>query len=391
MPFGERIDHKANNVTYVATPNALHSIPSDAAAVTTVSDLTEAPRIVRHYADRFGPPRHIVSRAEYDLLPAAELRLEFGIEGDLPETLYRFRDKASMGRTLAEAGVPVLALAETDDITDVRTFAEVHGYPVIVKPRLGATSRDIVLVRAPHELTLVPDLSAEPFLVQAYCPDSIGHADGIWTGDELGAWRASQYIGTCLTFASGGQILGSVELDDDEILSRIADLATTVCQVLSAGMPRVFHLEFFLGTENDGSPRVQFLEVAARPGGTEIGQIWRDIHGYDLLGASLDMQLLRPIRPHTFAANTVGGFLIVRPPIAPPCMVTSTQLDRTSSIDACLYDSDLPAVGSIVVESIGYTNVGAVFRYRGASNEQVWQAISDTLAGFRMDCLAVVD
>ncbi|WP_063046472.1 ATP-grasp domain-containing protein [Nocardia pseudovaccinii] len=386
VPYLERIDHNADVVTYICAKDLIDGIPRHAAAaVELLEDMANAPDAVRALAARFGTPDRIVALHEFDLLTAAQLRREFGIAGDSPDYVLPFRDKLVMGATVATAGVPTPAFTHVGDVESIMDFAAVHGFPLIVKPRLGAGSKDVIRLNSIDDCAALPDLSAEPFLVQRFCPDEVGAVDGVWTGSELGPWRASQYLGNCLEFANGGTTLGYVELDDPELLEPLAGFAAAVLTALSADVPTVFHLEFFLGRDG-AAPRIQFLEVAARATGGETTHMWREVHDYDLLGAAVDIQLGRIPDADPLSDESVVGELLIHPLVTPPCTVVDVQLHVPQQ--HAPYHVSVPQPGTTITQTFGYADIGAAFRFRGNSTVEVIDSLRRTAAGFRMDCVA---
>ena len=382
-PYLERIDHSANTVTYVCAAQVLHRIPRHAAAEVVVFDGAEpVDDAVRGLAGRHGVPDRIIAISETDQLTAAQLRSEFGIAGDPPEHALPFRDKLVMYERTAAAGIAVPAFADAPDHAAISAFTRRHGFPALVKPRLGAASRDIVTLWSAADLTDLPDLRAEPFLVQRFCPDETGSVDGVWTGTELGPWRGSRYFHNCLDFATGENSWGTVEIDDPAFGEQLASFASAVLTALSKGVATVFHLELFLGTAD--APRLQLLEIAGRMPGAEATHLWREVHGYDLVGAALDIQMGRDPDARPLRDGQVAGQLLVRPPIPPPCVVTATRLEVTPGYAP--YHRAIPAVGQAITEADGYVGIGASFRFRAGTSRAVTEAIGHTLAGFRMDC-----
>ncbi|MEU7769689.1 hypothetical protein AB0B25_32200, partial [Nocardia sp. NPDC049190] len=193
---------------------------------------------------------------------------------------------------------------------------------MIVKPRLGLASRGVIQLNSSFDAAQLVESAAEPRLVQQFCPDDILHIDGLWTGAELRPWRASRYLTKCADFDRAG-VLSSVEIDDRDLLAHLEVFTGTVCAELSGADPLVFHLEVFLGRERDGVPRIQFLEIGARPGGSEIPFLWREVHGYDLMAAAADIQLGRRPRSDPLPSSRVAGWLLVKPSIPLPCTVTA--------------------------------------------------------------------
>lgn len=384
VPYFDCIDHSANVVTYVCAEQVLDRIPAYAAAeVLTSSSADDVASSVRDLASRHGVPHRIVAISEFDLLVAAQLREEFDIAGDRLDHVRAFRDKLLMCAKVAAAGVSLPAFADAPDRNAVLEFAAQHGVPLVVKPRYGATSRDVVVLTSVEELSLLPDLDAEPFLVQRFCPGETGSIDGVWTGTDLGPWRGTRYFHNCLDFENGENSWGTVDIDDVVLNESLADFARSVLSALSEGVPTVFHLELFHGPS--GVPQLQFLEVAGRIPGAEFTHLWREVYHYDLVAAAVDIQMGRKPLPGPLPSGQRAGQLLVRPPVAPPCVVTAVFFAVAPAYSP--YYSLVPQAGEVIREASGYVGVGASFRFRASSSAQVAAALLHTLAGFHMECV----
>ncbi|MER5768955.1 ATP-grasp domain-containing protein [Streptomyces sp. NPDC001985] len=386
--YEEYLDHRAHRVTYVTTELGLASVPPGAAAARVVpatDDLGAVWSAVSALCADFGAPRRVLALNEGDLDTAATVRERLGCPGQTPGELARFRDKLTMNLTVAGAGVPVPRFADAPDESAVREFAGRHGWPVVVKPRRGTASRGVVRLDSPAGLTALRGLPPEPRLVQRFSPDEIFHVDGLWTGDRLGPWRASRYVNTCVDFTRG-EALGSVEVDDPEVLGPLTGFLTRVAGALSTE-PWVFHLEAFVRTPREGgAPEFRFLEAGYRVGGAEIPFVWREVHGIDLMRAAADVQLgRRPDLPVPARWRT-GGWLLVPSPVPAPCRVTAWDLPEPPGPEDGPYASVIPAVGQVVPRVGGYEHVGARFRFRGASSGDVEKAVVRTAARFRLEC-----
>ncbi|QNP68699.1 biotin carboxylase [Streptomyces roseirectus] len=383
--YEDYLDHRAHRVTYVTTPLGLPSVPGGAADVRVVP-ATDDPHAVwdavGELGARFGTPERVVALNEGDLDTAALVRERLGCAGQRPDELARFRDKLVMNRVVRDGGLPLPAFADAPDEAAVLAFAEREGWPVVVKPRRGTASRGVVRLDGPADLPLLHTLPPEPRLVQRYCPDAIVHIDGLWTGTALGPWRASRYVNTCVDFAEG-VTLGSVEIDDGELLAALGEFTARAAGALS-DEPWVFHMEAFVGTASDGSPEIRFLEAGYRAGGAEIPFVWREVHGIDLMRAAMDVQLgRRPALPVPEEWRT-AGWLLVPSPVPAPCRVTS--FEPPSPQDGP-YASVIPAVGQVIPRAGGYEHIGARFRFRGATSADVEKAVLRTAARFRMECV----
>jgi hypothetical protein len=300
----------------------------------------------------------------------------------MPRDLTAFRDKYVMSRAVQQAGLPVPAFAAAPDPDAVREFARAHGWPVIVKPRVGSSSAGVVKLDSPADLVEV-DFGAQALLVQEFRPEQIHHVDGVFDGMNVLTFRASYYLNTCLGFRTG-DYLGSVEVDDPEVNAAIGAATQAYMAVLTSS-PTVFHLEMFVGRDDSGTPRCQFLEVGARTGGAEIPFVWREIHGYDLMAAACRIQLSQtvPPVPPARADDQVGGWLLVPAPATRPCRITvaTPMVGREPGpyAEALLQPGDvLPAADAY------YEHVGGRFRFRGPTTAAVEVAIIATARDFEV-------
>ncbi|WP_438306839.1 ATP-grasp domain-containing protein (plasmid) [Streptomyces sp. HUAS TT11] len=391
--YAAYLDHRVHDVTYVTTSQGAASLPAEAAAVSLVSSTEDGKEVrtaVSALVGRFGRPTRIVALHEVDLDIAAELRGELGIPGERLAELRPFRDKLAMSRRLVEAGVPTPATEPAPDHAAVHAFADRYGWPVLVKPVRGTASAGVTPIDSPEQLAAYDFQPDVPMLVQPYLPHEILHVDGIATGSGLGAWRASRYLSTCLDYTSG-TALGSVELDDPGLLRVIEEFTTRVVTAFSE-RPWVFHIELFLSSA-DGVPRLQVLEVGARPGGAEVPFVWQEVHGVDLMAAAFAVQTGRPLPPEAVAPPSAsgaerGGWLLVPTPAARPCRVTSAGGHPTPE-EGGPYAARVPVPGETLPVLAGYEHSGARFRFRGASTSEVEAAVRRTSAAFDYRCASV--
>lgn len=383
--YADYIDHNRNDISYITTKEGAQSVPHsavDVAVVPATDDISLVGPAAARLSARHGVPNRVVALNEGDLDTAAELRRRIHCPGQQPSELAPFRDKLVMLTRVARAGIRVPAFADAPDRQAVAAFARQHGWPVIVKPRRGTASRNVVRLDGESDLDRYDQMAAEARLVQTFLADPIYHVDGLWTGSRLGPWRASRYINSCAGFTTGS-FLGSVEVDDSHLLPHLDEITAAMAGALSAE-PWVFHLEVFVGA-HDGAPRITFLEAGARVGGAEIPFIWREVHGVDLMAAAFDVQLGRPPQlPVVGERWSTGGWLLVPTPIPSPCRVVEARL---STVPGCgPYMQVLPEAGDLIPRLGGYEHVGGRFRFRGMSSKDVENAILGTASNIRIRC-----
>ncbi|MBB1252648.1 ATP-grasp domain-containing protein [Streptomyces alkaliterrae] len=387
--YADYLDHRHHQVTYVTTALGLESVPVSAAGTVTVSatdDIGEVRQAVDTLTVRFGRPQRVIALNEGDLEVAAQLRAELGCPGQGTTELARFRDKLTMVQTVALAGLPTPAFADAPDAAAVKEFAQTHGWPVVVKPRRGTASRGVLRLDSPEDLAALESAEPEDRIVQTFCADAVYHVDGLWTGRELGPWRASRYLNTCAEFSTGTTPLGSVEEDDPELLRHIGGFTTAVAGALGGRRPWVFHLEVFVGADEDGGTRLTFLEAGWRVGGAEIPFVWREVHGLDLMSAAVAIQLGEtPELAEPAATRRIGGWLLVPAPLPSPCRVVGVRTPATPP--PSLYARVVPQTGYVLPRIGGYEHVGARFRFRGGTTAEVADSILATAAEVSLDCV----
>jgi hypothetical protein len=376
--YGDYVDHAATAVTYVTTPVGRAGVPASAAEVAIVEatdDLAAVRVVVRQLAGRHGPPSAIVALKEDDLLVAAQIADEHGCATRPLEEVLAFRDKLLMADRVAASGVAVPAVAPVDDAPAVAELIGAHGWPMVVKPRRGSSSAGVTVVHDAGSLGAAIEAVGPDGMVQAHVDWPVYHVDGIFLGDHLGPWRISTYIGDCLAFRTGTP-LGSVEVDDPEIVEAADDTATRVLRALTA-QPTVFHLELFVDAGQE-TVRTQFLEVGGRVGGAEIPFVWREVHGYDLVGDAFRIALGQPPRPPAEnPLSEIAGWLLLPAPARRPCVVTSatSMVGRRPGP----YAEWLLRPGEVIPDADAYyEHVGARFRFRGSSTAEVRAAVAST-------------
>jgi hypothetical protein len=382
--YEKYLDHDRHRVSYVTTEVGLAGVPARAAGVEIVAAtdcVAEVRSAVATLVARFGTPSAILALKEDDLLTAAQLTVEYDLPGRRPGDLEVFRDKLAMARAVQAAGLEQPAFASATDARDVESFGRRHGWPVVVKPRCGSSSEG---VRVFDEGSVDQSwrAGADGAIAQTFVDGALMHVDGVFDGTAVDPWRVSRYVGSPLDFRHGAW-LGSVEVDDPAIRAVALSYSDSLLSALT-NTPTVFHLEVFVRSDDAGGLSCVFVEVAARAGGAEIPFLWREVHGYDLMGEAFRLALgdhrpalSAPQRPPAAPSDEYAGLLLVPSPAIRPCRITSVQpVLGTAAAPPELYAEEISSIGDIIPAAPAYyEHVGGRFRFRGRSSQAVENAI----------------
>ncbi|MGW3661826.1 ATP-grasp domain-containing protein [Streptomyces sp. NPDC005141] len=391
--FGEYhrfVPDGTHRLAYLTTEDGLPPLDRDTAADTVVvPDLEYATLLphARRIAEEHGPLAGIVGVSEFDLLAAAELRTALGVPGWGTDYVTRFRDKTVMKRWIGYAGIRApryLGLtAEATAAAVLAPTAGLPGLPLILKPRDGAASRGVRLVRGEEELAAaLGDIGPEAlqgYEAEEYVEGRIHHVDGIRWGGRFHFVTVSEYVNTCLDF-NGGTPLGSVLLDRGSLHEQLTGFAADCLDALEL-WDGPFHLELIL-TET-GEP--VFLEVGLRPGGAGVPFLHRDLFGIDLYCEAVRTTIGLP--PLTDEAElrgieASGGWLVFPEPRPVPARVTL----RDSLVEAVpeVYAEALPEIGHVFDGEGGYDHAGGRFLLRGTGQAAVRRAVQEAIVHYRL-------
>jgi hypothetical protein len=227
--------------------------------------------------NRSKPIDAIYTRQEDLVLRVARLRELLQCDGLSFHDALIFRDKLLMKVKAKEHGFPVPAFTGVQTPVDVLTFVESHGLPVIIKPRLGAASAGITVLKTQQEVQrflekdFFRNLDNEGHfdhdgnvILERFIEAPMFHVNGYAKNGKLVYVWPFQYLQTNLSFTKGSPY-GNLSIPPSDVL--YDPLVKSTQQLLNA-FPKVtdlfFHLELF---QVNG----EFLlcEIAARrPGGS---------------------------------------------------------------------------------------------------------------------------
>lgn len=217
---------------------------------------------------------HIVAMSEMDVLRAAVLRKELGLEGMQPESAIYFRDKHLMKQVARKKGIKVADFYQVYNSLDLLKACEEFGYPVVVKPPMGRGSSGVQVLKSQKELFDFlegfewNDLGHQlPLLVEAYVEGNMYRVDGVVFQGKLSFISTALYWGSHLNYLGGGH-LGSIILDpsSNQAKELVALTERILLDVLPFSKNGGFHVEIF----QNSSGEYVFSEAASRLGGGSI-------------------------------------------------------------------------------------------------------------------------
>ncbi|MFI6361181.1 acetyl-CoA carboxylase biotin carboxylase subunit family protein [Nocardia sp. NPDC050630] len=230
----------------------------------------------------------VASSSEDDVLRSARLRVRLGLPGQTTESACAYRDKLIMKDRAARAGVEVPGRRAIDRPTDLMEFIEEVGLPVVVKPRRGAASIGVRILRdgsdvtaflASGELPAAPQRSGR-LIAEEYIDGDFFHVDGVIADAAVVHCWPSQYNSGNAEAAQTGSELSSVPLAaDDPRTYVLQEFAADVHRAMpTPSFPTSFHLEAWIPAHG----RPVLCEVASRTGGALIARTYREAFGVHL-------------------------------------------------------------------------------------------------------------
>lgn len=226
----------------------------------------------------------IIAMSEFDLIRAARLRVISEVPGQDVKSAMAYRDKARMKDILRAQGIPVADHMRVENAADLLQFADRIGFPLIVKPRMGAASVGVTTVES--AAGLVAYLADEPafrgdadagLIAERYIENQLYHVDGLVAdGDVVLCWPAE--MSSTLGLYQGSPIVSSILDAEDPLCEPLRDLTRAVIDALPTPPFAIFHAEIFRTPDGE----LLLNEIACRVGGGRIRAVIKLAFGVDL-------------------------------------------------------------------------------------------------------------
>jgi carbamoylphosphate synthase large subunit len=270
-----------------------HQVPT----VVDVGIMTDA---VRWIQDKLWVDR-LETTIEAHTMSVAQVRENCTIPGTSVHTAWLCRDKPSMKEALRAAGVPTAASMAADSAEQVLAFADVVGYPLILKPRSGAGAQDTTRVDNSAELATALGAfggqGTRSIAVEEFVEGHEGFYDTLSVDGRPELDFVSHYFPNVLdamrTRWISPQFISTNRVDTEGDYVQLREMGQRVNEALSIGTSAT-HMEWFFGPKG-----LRFSEIGCRPPG---------VGAWDLYSAGNEIDVYRE-----WANAIVHGHVGARP------------------------------------------------------------------------------
>jgi hypothetical protein len=220
-------------------------------------------------------------------VPLAQAREAMGVKGLSAAAALNFRDKARMKDVLNQAGVSCARHLLAEGTSQAARFADLTGFPVVVKPPAGAGGKGTFRVNSLAELENLlqrhPPSRQHPLLLEEFVSGTEHSFDSVMI-DGRPVWHSiSRYMPSPLEVLENAWIQWCVFLPRDIGTAEYAPIRDAGFRGLTAlGLQTgLSHMEWF--ALRDG--RIAISEVGARPPGAQITSLLSWAHDLDFYRA----------------------------------------------------------------------------------------------------------
>lgn len=254
------------------------------------------------------PFRAIVALEEGEILRAAKLRSYLGIKGQSYQSALAFRNKFIMKKILSDNGISVAPFRRIDNPVDLFDFSQEQGFPIVVKPLLGMSSKDVDIFSCKEELMAwIQNSKWENMLAEKYIEGIMFHVDGIVMKGELAFACAFSYINTCLSYTESKGVGNTFLEEQNPLGQRLIEFVKEVLKALPTPEYTSIHAEIFL-TPDD---KLLLCEIASRTAGGSIPDLVTRVSGVDLdkYISRAQVGLVDELPVITFEHGSIGNYL----------------------------------------------------------------------------------
>ena len=383
--YEDFIDHRTHRVSYIVNERGRSAITAPLGnyhlyELDRLDDAAAYGPVLAGIAQERGPIDRLIVFSESLQDVAAQLREQFDIPGKWSAENRLGRDKLVMKQRVSAAGLrtPRFTAVTATRIDYAVAFAAAVGYPVILKPIDGQSSRGVRKIENEAQLRVeCADLPAQSHWdLEEFIDGTLLHIDGLVDpAGKVAMVVPSRYVNNCLDFTFGAP-LGAIMLEPGTALHRKVSRFSVRC-IEAIGLKACpFHLELFHTADDD----LVFLEVGARVGGADVPSMIYQATGINLFGEWINMSMEQPA---TLSARptSIGAWLMFPRPDGLPLRVRSVT--RFEGRLQSLYRQLVPEVGQVIEHEDGYCSMqSGRFLFAALSADQVVKDVEHVLETF---------
>jgi formate-dependent phosphoribosylglycinamide formyltransferase (GAR transformylase) len=179
-------------------------------------------------------------------------------------------------------------------------------FPVFVKPTSGSSSRDVKKCENADELAEFLEKiqsSQEQFEIDEFISGDLYHCDSVIQNGKIVATMIGRYYAPCADFLKGVALGSFPVLESNPLFAKIKAFSDEILD----GMPKlenfVTHMELFVQGD-----RLVFVEVAARPPGGRVCEMYEQTYQLNIIDCAFRTQLGLPL-PEKIPTGTYGAWL----------------------------------------------------------------------------------
>lgn len=163
---------------------------------------------------------------------------------------------------------------------DVNTNKLDKHYPIVIKPKTGAGSCGVKIIKTCEDLKLSMDLlDSNDYIVEEYIAGSMYHYDAVLDDNKCIFEAVSKYNVHCGEFVFNTSNIGSITLPpDSREFIEVAEFATKCITTIVSGYSGACHIEIIRNTDS----QFYFLEFNARAPGAMVPEMYKEAYGIDI-------------------------------------------------------------------------------------------------------------
>ena len=234
------------------------------------------------------PIDRVVGLDEFDVLTAAMTREHLNLPGMSRSHALRFRDKLTMRRIAADAGIPCPEFTGAFNAEQIVEFINGVHAPWIIKPRNEVSAFGIRKCDTASQVwDVLTDLDnrnswrdhPSQFLIERFIAGKVFHVDSVVVNGKVAACGVSQYGTTPFEVSHHGGVFTSFTVPYRTKERRALEKLNADLLAAFKYERGVSHAEFL---RSDADGQFYLLEVACRVGGAYIANVLEHACGFNL-------------------------------------------------------------------------------------------------------------